>query len=107
MNKDIYVKNLAPDMTEDDLKKLFSVVGRVQSITLVTDPKPGQAKGTAYVTMATSDEAKDAVNTLDGTRFLNKIIRVVESRPKRLGAPEPTVRTESKQKQPKAKQHKR
>ncbi len=89
MNKDIYVKNLAPDMTEDDLKKLFSVVGRVQSITLVTDPKPGQAKGTAYVTMATSDEAKQAINTLDGTRFLKKIIKVVESTPKRLGAATP------------------
>jgi RNA recognition motif-containing protein len=102
MNKDIYVKNLAPDMTEDDLKKLFSVVGRVQSITLVTDPKPGQAKGTAYVTMATSDEAKDAVNTLDGTRFLNKIIRVVESRPKRLGVVGSTER-----KAPKAKSGKK
>lgn len=86
MTKDIYVKNLATDITEDDLKKLFSVVGRVQAVTLVTDPKPGQAKGTAYVTMATSDEARDAINTLDGTRFLKKIIKVVESTPKRLGA---------------------
>lgn len=86
MTKDIYVKNLAADITEDDLKKLFSVVGRVQSVHLVTDPKPGQAKGTAYVTMSTSDEAKQAINTLDGTRFLKKIIKVVESKPKRLGA---------------------
>jgi RNA recognition motif-containing protein len=100
MNKDIYVKNLAPDMTEDDLKKLFSVIGRVQSITLVTDPKPGQAKGTAYVTMATSDEARDAVNTLDGTRFLKKIIKVVASTPKRLGAATPS-------KAPKAKSRKK
>ncbi len=107
MNKDIYVKNLAPDMTEEDLKKLFSVVGRVKSITMVTDPKQGQAKGTAYVSMATSDEAKQAINTLDGTRFLNKIIKLVESKPKRLGAPAPTVRKESKPKQPKTKQHKR
>jgi RNA recognition motif-containing protein len=99
MNKDIYVKNLAPDMTEDDLKKLFSVVGRVQSVMLVTDPKPGQAKGTAYVTMATSDEAKDAINTLDGTRFLKKIIKVVESKPKRLGAPEKVLHKEPKSKQ--------
>jgi RNA recognition motif-containing protein len=102
MNKDLYVKNLAVDMTEDDLKKLFSVVGRVQAVTLVTDPKPGQAKGTAYVTMSTSDEARQAINTLDGTRFLKKIIKVVESKPKRLGAAEPTSR-----KGPKAKQRKR
>ena len=100
MNKDIYVKNLAPDMTEDDLKKLFSVVGRVQSITLVTDPKPGQAKGTAYVTMATSDEARDAINTLDGTRFLKKVIKVVASTPKRLGAVAPvkSAKTKSRKK---------
>lgn len=89
MSKDIYVKNLAEDITEDDLKKLFSVVGLVKAVTLVTDPKQGQARGTAYVTMSTSDEAKKAINTLDGTRFLKKIIKVVASTPKRLGATPP------------------
>lgn len=100
MTKDLYVKNLAEDITEDDLKKLFSVVGLVKVVTLVTDPKPGQARGTAYVTMSNSDEAKQAVNMLDGTRFLNKIIKVVVSTPKRLGAPTPS-------KAPKAKPRKR
>ncbi len=103
MNKDLYVKNLAPDMTEDDLKKLFSVVGRVQTVTLVTDPKPGQAKGTAYVTMSNSDEAKSAINTLDGTRFLKKIIKVVESTPKRLGKPTPIPAARKKNRKPKRK----
>ena len=97
MNKDIYVKNLATDITEDDLKKLFSVVGRVQTVTLVTNPKQGQAKGTAYVTMSNSDEAKKAINTLDGTRFLKKIIKVVESTPRRLGAPTPVKAAKKKQ----------
>ena len=65
-----------------------------------TDPKPGQAKGTAYVTMSNSDEAKAAINTLDGTRFLKKIIKVVESKPKRLGAttPEPKPKKKKRKK---------
>ncbi len=103
MNKDLYVKNLATDITEDDLRKLFSVVGRVQTVTLVTDPKPGQAKGTAYVTMSNSDEAKSAINTLDGTRFLKKIIKVVESTPKRLGKPTPTPAVKKKKRKLKRK----
>lgn len=97
MTKDLYVKNLAEDITEDDLKKLFSVVGLVKAVTLVTDPKPGQARGTAYVTMSTSDEAKQAVNTLDGTRFLKKIIKVVESTPRRLGELVPQTTRKKKQ----------
>lgn len=81
MNKDLYVRNIALEAKEEDLRKLFSVVGKVSYIHMVTDPKTGQFKGYGYVKMSTEAEAREAVKSLDGARLINRIISVTEARP--------------------------
>lgn len=85
--KDIFVSDISFDVVEEDLRKLFSVCGTVRTIHLLTDEKSGQFSGRAFVRMATDAEAKEAVNMLDGTRLINRCIRVAAARDKPVVAP--------------------
>ena len=79
---DIYVTDISFDVDEEDLRKLFSVCGTVRSISMMNDAKSGQFTGRAYVRMANEKETREAINMLDGTRLVNRCIRVRESRQK-------------------------
>jgi RNA recognition motif-containing protein len=83
MSKDLYVKNISTDATEEDLRKLFSVSGKVTYIHMVKDAKTGQFVGCAYVKMSSEDEAKDAIVTLDGALLINRTIEVIVARPQK------------------------
>lgn len=87
MSKDLYVTNIALEATEEEVRKLFSVVGKVAYIHLVTDAKTGQFKGCGYVKMSSEADAKDAITTLDGARLINRLIKVTEARPQTTGGP--------------------
>ena len=82
MSKDLYIKNISPEATEEDLRKLFSLCGKVSYIHLVNDSKTGQFVGAGYVKMSTEAEAKDARVTLDGTLLINRMIVVSEALPR-------------------------
>lgn len=81
MAKELYVGSISPKATEEDIRKLFSVVGTVTSIHLITDPETGQFKECGYVRMSSADETKDAIETLDGALLVNRVITVSEARP--------------------------
>jgi len=83
MSKDLYVTNIALEATEEDIRKLFSVVGKVAYIHLVTDAKTGQFKGCGYIKMSSEKEAREAITTLDGARLINRLIKVNEARPQK------------------------
>ncbi|MHB1399793.1 MAG: RNA recognition motif domain-containing protein [Trichloromonadaceae bacterium] len=88
MSKDLYIKNISPEATEEDLRKLFSLCGKVSYIHLVNDSKTGQFVGAGYIKMSTEAEAKDARVTLDGTLLINRMIVVTEALPRtRSGGP--------------------
>ncbi|MBI1920500.1 MAG: RNA-binding protein [Geobacter sp.] len=82
MARELYVGNISNEATEDDLRKLFSVSGKVSSIHLITDPVSGKFKGCCYVKMGSDAEAKDAIESLDGALLLSRLLRVSESRPR-------------------------
>lgn len=81
MAKELYVGSISPKATEEDIRKLFSVVGTVTSIHLITDPETGQFKECGYVRMSSAEETKDAIETLDGALLVNRVITVSEARP--------------------------
>jgi RNA recognition motif-containing protein len=82
MARELYVGNISDEAGEDDLRKLFSVSGKVSSIHMIIDPVSGKFKGCAYVKMGSDAEAKDAIVTLDGALLMSRLLRVSESRPK-------------------------
>jgi len=83
MSKDLYVRNISPEATEDDLRKLFAVSGKVTYVHMVKDAKTGEFVGCAFVKMSSEAEAKDAIVTLDGALLINRIILVSAARPQK------------------------
>jgi RNA recognition motif-containing protein len=65
MNKKIYVDNLATATTGNDLKKLFSRYGIVTEVNIPLDPRC-RPRGFGFITMATSEGARSAIQALNG-----------------------------------------
>lgn len=82
MSKDVYVRNLSQQTTEEDLRTLFAVAGKVTYIHMVIDPKTEQFLGCAYVKMSSESEARDAISALNDARYLNAYISVSEALPR-------------------------
>ncbi len=81
MTKDLYVRNLPADITEEGVRKLFAVAGKVSYVHLVTDHRTGEFKECGYVKMASEAEAKEAITCLDGARLDKRPLSVTEAKP--------------------------
>ncbi|KAK2995202.1 hypothetical protein RJ640_000507 [Escallonia rubra] len=57
---EIFVGGLDKDATEDDLRKVFSEVGKVTEVRLMMNPQTKKNKGFAFLRFATVEEAKRA-----------------------------------------------
>lgn len=99
--RDIYVTDISFDVEEEDLRKLFSVCGTVRSVKLMTDERTGHFTGRAFVRMGNEAETKDAINTLDGARLINRCIKVHEAKQKDVTPPAATAVRERPRRQPK------
>jgi cold-inducible RNA-binding protein len=86
MNNKLFVGNLSFNTTENDLQDAFAAHGTVVESNLVTDRSTGRARGFAFVTMSTEQEAQNAVSALngksiDGRELVVSIARPREERP--------------------------
>ncbi|MDI6800910.1 MAG: hypothetical protein QMD01_02470 [Thermodesulfovibrionales bacterium] len=83
MERKLYVGNISFKATEEDVKGLFSKVGDVASVKIITDAYTGQSKGFGFVEMANEEDAKKAIESLNGTAFMERTLMVAEARPER------------------------
>ena len=67
MSSNIYVGNLTFGTTSDDLERLFAAHGEVTRAQVTTDRDTGRSRGFGFVEMASADEAKAAIDALNGT----------------------------------------
>ncbi|MFA6492857.1 MAG: RNA-binding protein [Patescibacteria group bacterium] len=81
MAKKLFVGGLSYNMTEDTLRETFTKVGTVESAVIINDKMTGQSKGFGFVEMATEEEAKKAIETLNGSELDGKKLTVNEARP--------------------------
>ncbi|RNA35172.1 ELAV 3 isoform X8 [Brachionus plicatilis] len=77
----LIVNYLPQNMTQDEIKALFSSIGPVESCKLIKDKLTGQSLGYAFVNYQIQGDAEKAVNTLNGMRLQNKTIKVSHARP--------------------------
>ena len=80
--KNLFVGNLAFDTTEEALRELFSPLGEVQQIRIMTDRDTGKSRGFAFVEMAQDDDAAKAIATLNGKEFGGRPLTINEARPR-------------------------
>ncbi|HNR52165.1 MAG: RNA recognition motif [Deltaproteobacteria bacterium ADurb.BinA179] len=81
----IYVGNLAYSVTENDLRSAFEPFGQIASINIIKDKFSGQSKGFGFVEMPSADEARSAINDLNGKEFKGRALSVNEARPRTEG----------------------
>jgi len=76
MAKELYVGHISEQATEEDLRKLFEIMGVVTSVHLIVDEQTGEFKRCGYVRMLSEVNLEEVVETLDGTYLVDRCIVV-------------------------------
>lgn len=74
----IYVGNLPWSTTEDDLRELFSAIGPLESVAVISDRETGRSRGFGFVEMDDAD-AERAIKELNGHEIEGRELRVDEA----------------------------
>lgn len=86
----LYIKNLEPHITSNDLTQVFRKFGRIISAKVMTNPQTGQSKGYGFVSYGKSEEAAAALNEMNGTMLGNRPLTVAYHEPRK-GRPTTTT----------------
>jgi RNA recognition motif-containing protein len=76
----IYVGGLPYQTTDQDLVDLFAQAGQVTSAVVIVDRASGRSKGFGFVEMSNDQEARAAIEKLNGTTLGDRTITVNEAR---------------------------
>ncbi len=81
MGSKVYVGGLPYQTGEKELADLFTPHGQVESARIITDKFTGQSRGFGFVEMSNDDEAKAAIEALNGMELEGRTLTVNEARP--------------------------
>jgi RNA recognition motif-containing protein len=85
MGTRLYVGNLPYSVTELELRDLFASLGTITEAKIVTDRDTGRPRGFGFVEMSTEDEAKKAIEELNGRDVQGRPLAVKEAEDRRGG----------------------
>ena len=78
----IYVGNIAREVTEAELKEAFAAYGAIQSASIIKDKYSGESRGFGFVEMPNKEEADKAIAELNGKDLKGRSLTVNEARPR-------------------------
>jgi RNA recognition motif-containing protein len=78
----LFIGSLAWGTTDDSLKAFFEQAGTVVSANVIVDRETNRSKGFGFVEMSSDEEAKAAVDQLNGKELDGRPIVVNEARPR-------------------------
>ena len=78
----LYVGNLSPNTTENQILDLFKQSGNVVSCVLIKDKATGNSKGFAFVEMGSEAEAAKAMADRNGKELDGRALKVNEAKPR-------------------------
>ena len=81
MGKRLYVGSIPFSATEESLRDLFTGIGEVESVKIITDADSGRSKGFGFIEMSSAEDAKKAIDQLNSTKFMERALVVNEARP--------------------------
>jgi RNA recognition motif-containing protein len=81
MANKLFVGSLAWSATDDDLANFFSDAGTVVSAKVIVDRETNRSKGFGFVEMSSDEEAKAAIDKLNGKDLNGRPVAVSEARP--------------------------
>jgi RNA recognition motif-containing protein len=80
--KKLYIGNMEPSTTTEDLRTAFAAYGAVEGATIITDKATGVPRGFGFVEMAGDKDAHEAIVGLNGSLLAGKAIIVSEAHAK-------------------------
>src|ERR1700710_2326206 len=86
-NSKLYVGNLPFASTAQDLEALFGQVGTVSVVEIIFDKFTGRSRGFSFITMASGDEAQQAVEKFHGYELDGRALSCNIARPRDERAP--------------------
>jgi RNA recognition motif-containing protein len=86
MGTRLYVGNLPYSVTELDLRDLFGGLGTVTDAKIITDRETGRPRGFGFVEMSSEDEARKAIEELNGRDVQGRQVAVKEAEDRRGGS---------------------
>ena len=78
----LYVGNLSFQTTEQDLRAEFETYGNVSNCKIITDRETGRSRGFGFVEMDDDEEARAAIEALNGKPIDGRNLKVNEARPR-------------------------
>lgn len=78
----LFIGSLAWATNDDSLKDFFAAAGTVVSASVIMDRETNRSKGFGFVEMSSDEEAKAAVEQLNGKDLDGRAIVVSEARPR-------------------------
>lgn len=75
----IFVAKLNYSTTQDTVEDLFAQFGQVDSVKIIHDKDTGRSKGYGFVEMASDDEGREAIASLNDTEVDGRSIVVKEA----------------------------
>lgn len=81
LGKNLYVRNLAEDCTDEMLRKLFAAHGAITSAKVMKNDN-GQSRGFGFVCFASQSEASKAHKALQSYLFMNKPLHIAMWQPR-------------------------
>ncbi|KAF9229246.1 splicing factor, CC1-like protein, partial [Gyrodon lividus] len=72
----LYVGSLHFNLTESDIKQVFEPFGELEFVDLHRDPMTGRSKGYAFVQYKRGDDAKMALEQMEGFELAGRTLRV-------------------------------
>ncbi len=87
MTRKIFVANFPYRTTVEELEVLFEQHGEVVSAKIATDRDTGRSRGFGFIEMGSEEEARAAIEALNGQDFGGRplAVREAEDRPRRAG----------------------
>ncbi len=82
MSTKLYVGNLSFSTSNQDLEQMFGEVGTVLSSNIIEDRETGRSRGFAFVEMSSSEEAQNAIASLNGKEIDGRELTVNEAKPR-------------------------
>ena len=78
----IYVGNLAYEVTDEDLNEAFSPFGEVTSARVIRDRFTERSRGFGFVEMSNDTEAQTAIDDVNGKEIKGRAVTVNQARPR-------------------------
>ena len=78
----IYIAGLSNSVDDAGLKELFTEYGEISSAKVIMDKYTGTSRGFGFVEMPNDDDAKKAIEALDGVQHEGRTLSVNVAKPR-------------------------